>query len=135
MTPQIDQAIRNEKRRVIGPIPPRDEKGRMRIKPIIGEQVKVNRLGEPVRDKDGQPILESVDTRDKQEYLTYERGHERQMVEGATKGLTLFRVDLEPEPFYYIFARDKEQAKDVFIREAGIKRLGGDDPKITPVQA
>ena len=139
MTPQIEQAIRNDvaqyKRRVIGPVPPRDEKGKYRIRPILGEQVKINRLGEPVRDKDGQPILETVDQRNRMEYLTYEPGHERQIAEGATKGLSLFRVDLAPEPLYYVYARNPSEAKDVFLREAGITRLAGDDPKVSSVQA
>src|SRR6185312_5285850 len=83
-------------RRLIGPIAPRDAQGRLRLKPQLGKRVKVNVLGEPIRDEKEQPVEEDCDLRDPREYLAYEHGQE--IAPGATKGMLLFQVDYSPEP-------------------------------------
>jgi hypothetical protein len=119
-------------KRVIGPIPPRDPHGRLLISPLMGKRVRLNSLKEPVRDERGQPVEETVDLRDPREYSTWQPG----MVpaEGSTKGLKLFQVDYDIEPFCQVFATDADDALRVWRKEMGIQRLNSfDDPKVTQV--
>lgn len=121
-------------RRVIGPIPPRDPKTkRLKIEPQMGERVKVNVLGEYVRDDKGQPIVEVVDLRDPRDYIVWEPGAKPS--EQAIKGLKLFQVDLPGEPLVQVYARHEDEAVRVWKAEMGIHRLGQDDPKVTEVSA
>lgn len=119
-------------RRTIGPIPPRDKTGKLMIPPIMGKRPKLDQLGVPMRDKDGNVLFETGDTRDPREYAAYEQGHEP--AEGATKGLTLFQVDLSPEPLALVYAKDEQDAVKVYKREFGITRFTENEPRLTAVE-
>lgn len=122
-------------RRVIGPIPPRDPKTkRLKLEPQLGERVKLNAIGQPVLDKDGQPIVEIVDTRDPREYLSWEYG--QKPAEGSTEGLRLFECTIKhedkvaadgkenvSEPFVHLYARDADDAARVYKSEMGVIAL------------
>ena len=118
------------RRRVIGPVPPRARDGKLQIKPALEKRVKLNVLGEPVRDEKGQPIEEMVDTRQPLEYRLYEPGHENAIADGATKGLQLFQVEYDAEPIMQVYARDKAHAAEVYKKEWGITRVGDSDPVV-----
>ena len=141
MSPSIPQALADAPRlpggarRVVGPIPPRDAKGRLKLAPVPGKKVKVNQLGEPVRDERGNVIEIDTDLRDEREFYAYEVGHEKQIADGATKGLHLYQVDLPPEPLVLVYAKSMDEAVKVFQREQGITRFGERDPKVTLVSA
>ena len=122
-------------RRIIGPIPPRDDKGRLRIAPIMAKKIRTNALNEPVRDERGNPIEELADSRDPRDYFSYEIGYENQIADGATKGLHLFQVDLSPEPLALVYAKNENDAVSVYKREFGITRFGERDPKVTQIAA
>lgn len=130
----IQNALPATNRRVIGPIPPRDDRGRLKIGPLLQKQAKRNILGEPLRDDNDQPIEEMVDTRPERHYMAYDGS--QVAAEGATKGLRLFAVDYGIEPILKVWARDREDALDVFKREWGIVRFSSemDDAKVTPIQ-
>lgn len=116
-------------RRTIGPIPPRDKSGKLMIAPIVGKRAKLDALGIPVRDKEGNVLFEAGDTREASEYALYEQG--QTAADGATKGLTLFRVDLSPEPLALVYARDKQDAVSVYKREFGVTRFTENEPAVT----
>jgi hypothetical protein len=91
----------------------------------------VNALGEPVRDKEGQPVMEEYDARDPRDYFGFVLATPENIQEGALKGLSLYEVDLRPsdlgegipEPLVHVYARDKEHAVEVFMREMGITKI------------
>ncbi|HZV08018.1 MAG TPA: hypothetical protein VE999_23240 [Gemmataceae bacterium] len=121
-------------RRVIGPVPPRDKHGRMLLAPLLEKRVKLNLLGEPVRGPDGQPIEEMVDARHPWEYRAYQRGDELHIAEGATKGLKLYRVDVGIEPIMLVYAKNEQDAVEVWKKEWGVTRISNEpdsDPKVT----
>lgn len=121
-------------RRVIGPIPPRDSKRRLKLAPVPGKRVKTNALGEPIRDKEGQPVMEDYDTRDWREYYNFEAG--QHPAEGATKGLRLFQIDLSKEPLVQVYARDERHAEEVWKAEMGILFINPAEmnpPRITEI--
>lgn len=122
------------KKRVIGPIPPRDKHGKLQLTPIKGKRVKTNILGEPVRDKDGNPLEYDADLREPHDYLAYEQGKEKEMRPESTNGLRLFQVDHDVEPLALVYARDADDAIRVYKREFGILRFGDTDPKVTPAE-
>ena len=125
-------------RRVIGPVPPRDATGRLKIEPVMGERVRLNAIKEPVRDKDGQPVMEQYDTRDPREYFgACPPGAKIQ--EGALKGLAIYEVDLSPpdaipEPLVRVYARDERHAIEVYKREMGATRFTLTDPTVRKIQ-
>lgn len=102
------------------------------LAPIMGKQVRTNRLGEVVRDDKGQPVEDEVDLRDHREYAAYEHG--QKPAEGATKGFQLYQVDLAGEPLVLVYARGDKDAESVFRKEMGITRYGNTDPKVTLVE-
>lgn len=132
--PTIENSLPLSSKRVIGPIPPRDRDGKFRLKPYLGDRIKTNALGEPVRDKDNQPIVERADLRESWEYKVYEPGHERHIDQDAIKGLRLFRVDYDVEPIALVYARNADEARDVYKKEFGIIRFGDSDPKVSPAE-
>lgn len=135
MNPPVDaHDPSNVKKRVIGPIPPRDKHGKMLLEPFVGKRIKTNALGEPVRDKDNQPIEIDADLREEWEYKLYEPGCERFIRQDATKGLRLWQVDLDVEPIALVYARDEHHALETYKKEMGIIRFGDKDPVITPAE-
>src|SRR5579883_3276741 len=133
--PVVGGFPKNFARRVIGPIPPRDKQGKLMIAPHLAKRVKLNALGEPVRDDKGQPIEEMADTRQPWEYKLYEPGMENYIAEGATKGLKLFLVDYGIEPLAKVYAHNAEEAVRVYKAEWGITRCAETDPKATEIAA
>lgn len=121
-------------KRVIGPIPPRDRHGKMLLIPYMGKKIKLNALGEPMRDKDGNPIEIEADLREEWEYKVYEPGCEKFMRPEAIKGLRLFSVDHDVEPIALVYARDEHDALSVYKREMGIIRFGDKDPTVAPAE-
>lgn len=124
----------NVKKRIIGPIPPRDKHGRMMLLPNMGRKVKTNVLGEPVRDDRGNPVEIDADLREDWEYKVYEPGCEKFVKPEALKGLRLFQVDLDVEPIALIYARDERHALEVYKKEMGVVRFGDKDPVINPAE-
>ena len=118
-------------RRVIGPVPPRDKNGRMAIAPAIGKRVKLNVIGEPYRDANGQPVEEDADLRSPIEYTVYEQG--AKALPDALKGLDLYQVDLHGEPLVQVYAKNPEHAVKVYKAEMGITRCAEHDPVATKV--
>ena len=110
------------KKRVIGPIPPRDKHGKLMIDPVLVKDVKRNVLGEPVRDKDGNAIEIDIDSRRPLEYRLYVQGIEPR--KGATDGLRLFRCEITGEdamdPALLVWAKDERHAEKVYRSEWGI---------------
>jgi hypothetical protein len=113
------------RRRTIGPVPPRKD-GKLLIRPLLEKRVRLNAAGEPVLSKEGKIVEDMVDTRHPVEYRLYESGIEKQMLDGATKGLRLFQVDFDAEPLMLVYARDEQHAAAVYQAEWGITRFGGD---------
>lgn len=119
-----------DQRRVIGPVPPRGPDGRMLIAPVLGKQIRKNVLGEPLRDKEGNPLEEVIDTRPAIEYMAFD-GTQRP-TEEAVKGLRKYRVDVGDFPILIVYARDENHAMEVYKKEWGVLRLDQDTPyKIT----
>lgn len=133
MNPAIQNAL-PANRRVIGPVPPRDKHGRMLIAPDLKRMPKLNAIGEPLRNKEGEPIMEDVDIRPERQYLSYDGS--QVPAENATKGLRLYLVDYATEPLHKVYARDEAHAVEVFRKEWGITRFSSEhsDPKATPIQ-
>lgn len=111
-------------KRLIGPIPPRDEHGRMKIAPIMEKRVKVNVIGEPERDEKGKPIMEEFDARPALQYHAYDGS--QVALEEATRGLKKYRVDVGIEPTHLVYARNDGEALEVFKKEWGILRIDQD---------
>lgn len=91
-------------RRVIGPIPPRDENGDLRM---IGEVYSPRTLKFFNGTQQPDPA--------------------------AIKGLRLFSVDYGMEPILKVYARDEAHAVDVYRKEWGIVRFASDieGPRVT----
>ncbi len=99
-------------RRVIGPIPPRDARGRLRL----AEET----------DEEGRPVA-----RDPREYLAYEPRHRPDP--DAVKGLKVWEVDLPHEPLVRVYAKDAAAARQVYQREMGITRFLELEPVVREV--
>lgn len=131
------QSIENvlpKNRRTIGPIPPRDERGRLKIAPLLERRAKRNILGEPIRGEDDQPIEELVDTRPERHYLYFDGSQEP--ADGATRGLRLFAVDYANEPILKVWARNEHDAVEVYKQEWNIRLCGSENspPRAIPIQ-
>lgn len=107
-----DFMVGRGKRRTIGPIPPRGKDGRF----LLAE----------VKDAEGNVVV-----RDKLQYLAYQPG--LQAAPAAIKNLKLFQVDLPPEPYAHLYAKDADDALRVYKSEFGIRRFGEVDPIVTEV--
>ncbi len=95
------------KRRVIGPIAPRDKSGRLLLAPLL--------------DSNGVEI-----ERDPRDLMGWEQNQRPDPA--AIKGLKLYEVDLDREPLLQVYARNAEHALDVWKFEYGITKIGNDVP-------
>ncbi|HWG43590.1 MAG TPA: hypothetical protein VN688_12455 [Gemmataceae bacterium] len=104
---QPARPVSTASRRIIGPVAPRDKAGRLMLAPSL--------------DANG-----AIVERDPRELMAWETNQVPDPA--ATKGLKLFSVDLDGEPLVQVYAKNQEQALDIYRYEMGVLRLDSNAP-------